>query len=359
MSTPWTQDRRTLTLVGGVLWLLNLLRWARRTRPEPLPAPPAGSTTVVARDGLRLHAQIGGREDADVTVVLVHGFLARTMAFDMQWRQLGDRVRLVRYDHRNHGRSGHSARRIDVQTLADDLAEVIRQGAPRGKVVLVGHSMGGMTILALAHDHPDLFAERVTGVALLATGAGHYIEGHRLENLFRWIARRGLLGPGLLMMRTLAPALEKIRPRRTHRMRGATKRLMFGTADADPSMIAMVQDLLEGPPLSTMTSLHGALLRHDMVHVLEQLRGVPLLVLAGSEDRLIRPEHSRRIAAAIGAGSELVIVAGAGHVVNQTRPDETNAALHRLLDRVMADVHAEGVSEAQSPAGRGISAATG
>jgi pimeloyl-ACP methyl ester carboxylesterase len=56
-------------------------------------------------------------------------------------------------------------------------------------------------------------------------------------------------------------------------------------------------------------------------------------VLTGGDDRLIAPEHSRRLAADLGPGTELVVVPGAGHVVNQTRPDETNAALDRLLTR--------------------------
>jgi pimeloyl-ACP methyl ester carboxylesterase len=317
-----------------VLGLVNLLRWHHRTKPEPLPPPPLGSTTVVTADGTRLHAQIAGVAEADVTMVFVHGFLARTIEFDMQWQHFSDKARLVRYDHRNHGRSERSRKAIDVETLADDLADVIRQTAPRGKIVVVGHSMGGMTTLALAEGHPDLFAQRVAGVALLSTGAGHYIDGHRWENLFRWLSRRHLLALSLLMLRLVAPALEQLRPRRTHRMRGATKRLMFGSADADPATIAMTQDLLEGPPLSTMTSLHGALLRHDMLRALDRVRDIPVLVLTGADDKLTRPEHSKRMAEDIGTGAELVVVPGAGHVVNQTRPTETNVALDRLLTRV-------------------------
>ena len=133
-----------------VLWLLNLARWHRATRPEPLPRPPAGSTTAVAADGTRLHAQIGGLADADTTIVFVHGFLARTIAFDMQWNHFTDKTRLVRYDHRNHGRSERTAKQIDIETLAGDLGDVIRQTAPTGTIVLVGHSMGGLTILAFA-----------------------------------------------------------------------------------------------------------------------------------------------------------------------------------------------------------------
>lgn len=324
---------RLTRLFATITWVLNLLRWARRTRPEPLPPAPAGSTTVTAADGTPLHVQVGGRPDADVTMVLVHGFLARTLEFDMQWNAFGDRVRLVRYDHRNHGRSGHSRAPLTVLDLADDLAAVLEQVAPSGRLVLVGHSMGGMTVMGLAERYPELFRERVAAVGLLATGAGHFLDGHRWENLFRWLGRRHVLAPPLLALRVAAPVLERLRPRRTHLMRWSTRKLVFGSTDVDPATLTMTQAMLEEPPLATLTSLHGSLLRNDVLAGLEVLRGVPVLVLTGTEDRLTRPQHSERMAASLGLSAELVLVEGAGHVVNQTRPTEVNAALTRLLDR--------------------------
>lgn len=318
-------------LLAGVL--VNQARWARRTRPEPLPPAPVGSTTVVTRDGLRLHAQVGGRLDAAITVVLVHGFLARTLEWQMQWNALADEVRLVRYDHRAHGRSEHSGRAATVQDLAEDLACVLEQVVPTGPVVLVGHSMGGMTVLALAEHHPAIVRDRVVGVALVATGAGHVIEGHRWEDLFRVVARRGLLGPALLLLRLSSPALERLRPRRTHAMRWAVRRVLFGTGDVDPAVLAMTQQLVEEPPLATLASLQGSLLRNDTRPGLAGIADLPVLVITGGEDRLTRPEHSHRMAADLGPGCELVVVPAAGHVLNQTRPVEVNAALRRLLDR--------------------------
>ena len=50
---------------------------------------------------------------------------------------------------------------------------------PDGPVVLVGHSMGGMTIVALAEQHPELFGDRIVGVALISTTAGG-LEPHRI-----------------------------------------------------------------------------------------------------------------------------------------------------------------------------------
>ena len=341
---------RSLPVVGAVqrvrrkrvllllMWLVTSLVRHRRTRPEPLPPPPAGSTTVTTRDGSRLHVQVGGRTDAGLTVVLVHGFLARTVEFDLQWQRFADEARLVRYDHRNHGRSDSARRSVDVRTLADDLRCVLEKAVPEGPVVLVGHSMGGMTVLALADRHPELFDARVAGVGLLSSSAGHALEGQRLESAVRFVARRRLLDPWFALLRLLAPALEQVRPRRSRLMRRAVVRLLFGTADADPATVAMTQELLEGPPLSTLASLQGALLRHDARAVLPRLRSVPVLVLTGADDRLVRPEHSCRLVAELGSDVQLVVIPGAGHVVNQTRPDETNAEIARLLERTRASL---------------------
>ncbi|MCW2605928.1 MAG: hypothetical protein JWO60_621 [Frankiales bacterium] len=322
-------------LVAAAVWLLALLAWARATRPEPLPPGPDGSTHVLTDDDVQLYAQVGGRVDAPLTIVFVHGFLARTLEFDMQWQHFSDTARLVRYDHRNHGRSGHSRRTIDVETLAGDLAHVLEQLVPTGPVVLVGHSMGGMTVLALAAEHPELFRERVAGICLVASGAGHYVDGHPFENAARWASRRHLYAGGLLLFRLLAPLLELVRPRRTHLMRAVTRRVMFGSADADPATLAMTHEMLEEPPLSTVGSLQGALLRHDVLRVLPGLGATPVVVVTGSDDRLTRPEHSARMVEDIGGDARLVVVPGAGHAVNQTRPSEVNAAIDGLLQRTL------------------------
>ncbi len=49
---------------------------------------------------------------------------------------------------------------------------MLEELVPDGPVVLVGHSMGGMTIMAFAERHPELFEDRVVGVGLVSTTAG-------------------------------------------------------------------------------------------------------------------------------------------------------------------------------------------
>ncbi|HSU09993.1 MAG TPA: alpha/beta fold hydrolase, partial [Pseudonocardia sp.] len=143
-------------------------------------ALPAGTpSSVTADDGVRLSCEEiepPPGVPADLTVVLVHGFALDRRTWHFQRRFLADLaepvVRQVIYDQRSHGRSERAPRSsCTIDQLGHDLAAVLRALAPDGPLVLVGHSMGGMTIMALAEQQPEFFAERVLGVAFLATSA--------------------------------------------------------------------------------------------------------------------------------------------------------------------------------------------
>ncbi|MEJ7702384.1 MAG: alpha/beta fold hydrolase [Geodermatophilaceae bacterium] len=83
-------------------------------------------------------------------------------------------LRLLLYDQRGHGASGWGdPERATIDQIADDLARVIDERVPTGRIALVGHSMGGMAIMGLAERRPELFGPRVVGVALLSTSTGN------------------------------------------------------------------------------------------------------------------------------------------------------------------------------------------
>src|SRR3712207_1693536 len=144
--------------------------------PLSLPAlsdpPPPGSRTVTTDDGVPLHVEVDGDQTAPLTVVFSHGFTARLAEWELQRRALRNRARLVFWDQRGHGRSGWTPlTKATIDRTGRDLGEVLDATTPTGPVVLAGHSMGGMSIMALARQRPDLFGGRVVGVLLLATSA--------------------------------------------------------------------------------------------------------------------------------------------------------------------------------------------
>ena len=93
-------------------------------------------------------------------MVFIHGYALNLDCWHFQRAGYRGLVRAVYYDQRSHGRSGRSTEgRATIEQLAVDLLQVLDEVVPDGPVVLVGHSMGGMSIIALAEEHPDLFGD--------------------------------------------------------------------------------------------------------------------------------------------------------------------------------------------------------
>jgi pimeloyl-ACP methyl ester carboxylesterase len=303
--------------------------------PAPSGPPPPGSRTVTTDDGVPLHVEFDGKLEAPLTVVFSHGFTARLVEWEFQRAALRDRARLVLWDQRGHGRSGWTKlTSATIDRTSRDLGQVLDAVAPTGPVVLVGHSMGGMSVMALARQRPELFGTRVVGVFLLATSAGGLVETGILARAVKLVRRLHLLPLYLRLLQLMAPALERFRRRGTATGRRLVRRLLFGADDADLANVRLVQELLEETPYPVAMAFYATFLDHDETASLEVLRGVPVTVIAATHDRLTPATHGRDIASRIGENAELVVVPGAGHSVNLTRTDVVDEAFLRLLDRV-------------------------
>jgi pimeloyl-ACP methyl ester carboxylesterase len=327
----------------ALLTLLGFRPGRRRTADRT--GAPDGSRVVTTADGVELHVEEDGDPQAPLTVVLVHGFTARLGEFDLQREALRRRggVRIVLLDLRGHGRSGSGKPRLArIDQLAQDLAGVLDAVVPTGPVVLLGHSMGGMTLMALARRRPDLFGRRVVGVFLLATSAGDLVSSGPLGAAIRLLQRLHLLNAYLLWFRLSAPVLERFRRTGTSVGRRFYRHYLFGRQDADPELVPLVQAMLEETPLTVTTAFYPTFITHDETAALPVLRAVPVTILVGSDDRLTPASHSRAMAAAIGATARLIVVPGAGHSVNITRHEIVDQALLDLVDLVSQPAVAAG-----------------
>jgi pimeloyl-ACP methyl ester carboxylesterase len=281
--------------------------------------------------------EFDGDPASSLTVVLSHGFTARLAEWEIQREVLRDRARIVLWDQRGHGRSGWTKlTSATIDRTGRDLGQVLDAVAPTGPVVLAGHSMGGMSVMALARQRPELFGDRVVGVFLLATSAGGLVETGILARAVKLVRRLHLLPLYLRMLQLFAPLLERLRRRGTSIGRRVIRRLLFGADDADLANVILVQNLLEETPYPVAMAFYATFLDHDETASLEVLRRVPVTVVAATHDRLTPAAHGRQIAEAIGENAELVVVPGAGHSVNLTRHEIVDRALLDLLDRVEA-----------------------
>jgi len=350
-------DRPSPQVVGiGALGLAGLVLGAalgvtaervavRRTfRTDPDRFEPYGqlrgaSHRLVLPDGTGLYVEVEDPDDfrpgVDPTIIFAHGFALSSDAWHYQRRDLSGLGRLVFYDQRSHGRSDRAPNGSHtIDQLGRDLAAVIEDTAPTGPVILVGHSMGGMTVMSLVEHHPDWIGTRIRGVALIATSPG------RMNTV-----SLGLPKPAAALMHRYAedlaavmgakqPVIDPVRGQVNDLGYILTKVYSFGGASS-PSMTRFVHDLNAATPADVIAEFIPSLVKHDKMHSLEVLNTIPVLVLVGDRDLLTPSEHSQEILHKI-PSAEYVLLPDSGHMVLLERHGDVNHRLRELIRRTTA-----------------------
>jgi pimeloyl-ACP methyl ester carboxylesterase len=305
-------------------------------------------TRVTTADGVRLNVETTGPQDAPVTVLLVHGWTCSTRSWHHQVealpRILGHgAVRIVTYDHRGHGRSDAApAGSMRIEQLADDLVTVLDTVVGTGPVVYAGHSMGGMTLMALADQRPELFGPRIAAAALVSTTSGQAGSGafgipKRFDSAAAAFAPRAV---NLVGARVERRAQRRAVGRRravelasARLQRPALRQLVFGKK-VDPAEVDRFLEDLAVVPGPSYGGFFDAILRHDLGHALKVLDGLPVEIMHGTNDRLLPPRHANLMAAQLPT-ARLWMYPGAGHMLMQERPRDVTHRLASLARKVI------------------------
>lgn len=292
---------------------------------------------VVANDAVDLHVEIdepdafGGvaATDDSLTVVFIHGYSLNLDCWHFQRADYRGRLRTVFYDQRSHGRSGRSSDdHATIDQLGQDLLRVIEDTVP-GRCVVVGHSMGGMSIISLAEQFPELFGEKVVGAALISTTAGGLDPGRILFPMLP-------LGLGGAFMGRAVRTLD-----RGHRMVDrarawghsvadvVTDRYAFGD-DVPAEYVEFVYEMLDATPFAVVADFYPAFASLDKFDRLDALGAVPTAIICGTDDKVTSVGHSRKLHSRI-RGSSLLECQGAGHMVILERHKDVTAELDDLI----------------------------
>lgn len=290
--------------------------------------------TLVTSDGVALHVEVDGPRDAPLTLVFSHGYCLNLDSWHYQRRELRENCRLVFWDQRSHGRSQRApSESTTIDRLGDDLYEVLETFAP-GPSVLVGHSMGGMTVMALADRHPELFGPRIRGAALLATSAGRLAElTLGLPALLAKAVHR-LAPPAVSLLGRRGSLVDRTRHAGSDIAFLITRHIGFGDArTVSPTLVDFVETMIRETPTEVVADFYTALMSHDKLAALSALDGVPTAIMVGDRDWLTPPDHSKAIAAALPA-ARLTEVPETSHLIQLERPDVVNDVLKELVKRV-------------------------
>jgi pimeloyl-ACP methyl ester carboxylesterase len=260
----------------------------------------------------------------------------------------GDQVRMVFFDQRSHGRSGRSpAAGCTIEQLGRDLHSVIDAVVPSGPIILVGHSMGGMTLMLFADQHPELFqhdpapprrgrVDRISSIALINTSPGNLrTVTLGLPNL---VAR--LRGPVLpMVLRRAAKNAELVEKTRALGKDLAwliTKRLSFGSPDVDPAVVAYCTNMISATPVDVVADFYETLMDHDGHLGLMNLVGCAVLVIGADRDALTPVSHTEAIALAL-PDADLLIAPDSGHLLMLEYPEVVDKPLLELVESALQD----------------------
>ncbi|MGN6250397.1 MAG: alpha/beta fold hydrolase [Marmoricola sp.] len=284
--------------------------------------------------GLDLAVSSYGPIEAPLTVLLAHCWTLNQHDWHYQVRDLlqefGHRIRVITWDHRGHGESTQvPAAACTIEHLASDMAELVDALVPEGPLLLAGHSIGGMTLMALAERRPDI-VRRAVGAVFVSTSSGEMSTV--TLGLPEMGARVRSQIPRMLALRSRTLS-RRARRRAPIVERTVMRRFVFGTpmrlADA-----ALAVDALISCPTATVRAFYEDCMRHDRLAALEAFDGIPVTVLVGTHDLLTPPSHARRIADHI-PGSELIVAPDAGHMLPLERDQLVSGVLIRMIRRTL------------------------
>jgi pimeloyl-ACP methyl ester carboxylesterase len=297
----------------------------------------ADGPPVSTPDGVVLHTEVDERDPAmrdpeDLTLVFVHGYALSLDCWHFQRKHYRGRIRQVLYDQRSHGRSSRSDPDLcRVPQLAADLAQVLDEVAGDGPLVLVGHSMGGMSIMHLAQTHPHWFTSRVKGVALFSTSAGEMADYSPIRAI-----------PGRAFSRIAKPLLTTLNraPKLVEHTRRAgsdigyvvTRRMSFGS-DVPVSYVQFMSDMLGETSLGVVADYYPAFGELDEFAAFETLSTVETAVVGGEDDVITPVNYTERIVELL-PGADVRRLPDCGHMGIIEHADVFNDVLDSLIERV-------------------------
>jgi pimeloyl-ACP methyl ester carboxylesterase len=311
-----------------------------RARPDPEAGEPLGSLPpedlgmVRSFDGTEIAVRAAGPEDGP-PVVFAHGFSLDMTTWYYQWRAFQDRYRCILFDARAHGSSGKPASGdYSLLAMGHDLKHVLDAAVPDGRAALIGHSMGGMAVVALAQEHPDVFGARVAGAVLSDTAVSDLLAevlgtlGVQAGAALRRLGTR---------LTTRVDAVDRVL--RGVRRYGADLSFLisWGTnfgPGASPSLVQYVTRLSQDAPVEVWVHTLQDLLQLDLRESLEHVT-VPTLVVVGDRD-LITPKTGAQVLRDALPDARAVAIGGAGHVAMMERHEVWNEIVAGHLERVFA-----------------------
>ena len=288
------------------------------------------STKLAGFDGGTInvvdHDVPAGTAPTGVTFVLSHGVTLSVRTWLRQLEALPRAgFRTIAFDHRGHGGSvlgdaGHS-----VDNLGDDVRVVLEE-LDLHRVVLVGHSMGGIAVQSFVARAPEIARRRVAGLVLLSTlsRAPGGSQAAQLNQLVARVTRRTPDTTRLWAGRNVGLLMARVG---------------FGR-DPKPSHVELVRRMMLACPPDTRTAAPRSLIGFDLTRALGRIE-LPTLVIGGTDDVITPLRDSQYIARKV-PGARLEVLDGGGHMLMLERAETVDQLLVDFASQLPSDAPLRG-----------------
>jgi pimeloyl-ACP methyl ester carboxylesterase len=322
----WGAGLMVFSLLGR--WPILMLLGRNETTA---PARRADGVEIPGADGAVLHVETEGAAEGPI-LVFTHGWGLSARIWAEARANLAARFGLVFWDLPGLGRSGRPTAGYSVEGFAEDLHAVIDSLPEDRPVILVGHSIGGMTVQAFCARHPELLNRRVAAIVLENTTHTNPLETMALSRILKPL--QPLIELALKLDMVLSPALWVMNWQAwlsgsTH---VAARLVGFGTRPTREQLDRTARLPTKNSP-AVQARGNLAMLHWSVTDRLARI-DVPALVFVGGRDLITRDDAGEAIAAALPQG-RLVRVEDAGHM----GPVETAAFYSEQIADFVGFVH--------------------
>lgn len=347
-AAPLKRSRGRRALVAlGIAGVISAVTKAAAVRLERMPDPEAGEQLseplgekghyVRSFDRARVYTEEIGQGE---NLVLVHGWFCNTDMWHYQKKLLADRYHIVCYDQRGHRRSEcPECKAFTSEELALDLKAVLDDQIGDEPAVLVGHSMGGISILRFLQMFPEELGERVKGVALVDTTnvpmsetmlggrALDSIQKPFVEPIMSWAIAHPKFSNGVKNT-VVDTALFLL----------ATRYLGYGSG-ASLTHMQYIQEMAGKTPMKGACQAGLGLIGYEDTIPLDKLREskIPVLIWVGEKDKLTRPEVSIQMKHQL-PEAEFRLVPDTGHPSYMEEYELFNRALIELAAKSFGSI---------------------
>ena len=278
--------------------------------------------TVFNIDGQQIHAIQQGQPNRQ-TALLIHGWSSSWYAMSPLLPMLSQRFNCIAVDLPGFGDSPRLPKSTTINDYADILAKLIEQ-VSSGPVVLIGHSMGGMTSMTIALRHPVL-VERM--VLLCPTISGKL--SNTINLAYSPVISLDRVGLGRLTIALMGtPIIENIVVRITDQlMRPVSFAERTGITERD--YLRVREDARRPGQGRVRAECYFAMRNHNLAGRLSKIEP-PSLVIWGAEDNTV-PLRDAGVVADEWATADLRIIPKAGHWPHFETPDSTRRLIASFL----------------------------